>query len=61
MIIKGKRQKGIPIIINESKSLRLEKIPFNEKTFYESYIQELVQGYKQKKLKNNWNIMINLN
>lgn len=47
MITKGNRQQGTPYFISETNSLKLERVPLNEKLFQENWLQKLIHKNPQ--------------
>ena len=47
MINKGNRQQGTPYFISETNSLKLERVPLNEKLFQENWLQKLIHKNPQ--------------
>ena len=47
MITKGNRQQGTPYFISETNSLKLERVPLNEKLFQENWLQKLIHNNPQ--------------
>jgi hypothetical protein len=47
MITIGKRQQGTPLFISNDQSFKLERVPLNEKSFPESWLQELINSNPQ--------------
>ena len=47
MIVKGSRSQGIPFIVSDKLTKKLERIPLTEKFFQENWLQELIQSNPQ--------------
>jgi len=47
MIVKGSRSQGIPFIVSDKLTKKLERIPLTEKLFQENWLQELIQSNPQ--------------
>lgn len=47
MITKGNRQQGTPYFLSKENSLKLERVPLNEKLFQEKWLQDLIHKNPQ--------------
>jgi len=47
MINKGNRQQGTPYFIGDNSSMKLQRVPLNEKAFQENWLQELIHNNPQ--------------